>query len=166
MPFQIHAIPPTQFLKLFELSEKELKEQAARIEIVPDNLGYPCVVSLQDAEVGERVLLANYTHLPENTPFRASHAIYVRENAIQTKLEINEVPEMLSSRLLAVRGYDESHLMSAADVVEGMDLAQSINTMFEDDSVRYVHIHIAKPGCYAAKATRALGAAETRKSDG
>ena len=155
MPFQIHAISGEPFQQYFLLSEAELRENCARIETATVHPGYPCVVSLADAELGERVLLVNFEHLPEHSPYRAAHAIYIREHAEQHFPGVNDVPEMLASRLLAVRGYDHEHLMVGADVVEGADLAGLIDKMFENEAVDYIHIHIARPGCFAAKATRA-----------
>ncbi len=46
-------------------------------------------------------------------------------------------------------------MMTNADVVEGTTLEQSIVAMFENDEVDYIHLHNAKPGCYAAYVTRA-----------
>ena len=72
--------------------------------------GYPCRVSLQDAKVGESVLLMNYEHQPAATPFRSSHAIYVREWASRAKPLENEIPGFLRKRVLSVRAFDDSWL--------------------------------------------------------
>jgi hypothetical protein len=37
-------------------------------------LGFPCRVSLVDAEIGESVLLVNYEHLPAASPYRMRYA--------------------------------------------------------------------------------------------
>jgi hypothetical protein len=69
--------------------------------------GYPRRVSLCDAEPGESVMLVHFEPQPALTPYRASHAIYVREDARQADLEPGVVPEMLRMRLLSVRAFDE-----------------------------------------------------------
>ena len=117
--------------------------------------GYPCRVSLQDAEPGEEVLLVHYEHQNAATPFRASHAVYVRVNAQQARLAIDEVPEMFRSRMLSLRAFDHRGMMLAADLAGGESLEEKMSEVLEDPSIAYLHIHFAKPGCYAARADRA-----------
>ena len=47
--------------------------------------GFPCRVSLEDAEVGEQLILVNYEHQPSASPYRAAHAIFVRKGVEQAK---------------------------------------------------------------------------------
>ncbi len=155
MSFQINALPQDAFAPLFKLSEADLKTQRASRLIVEEASGTPCRVSLKDAEVGETVLLVNFTHLDQQSPFAASHAIFVREGARQAELAINEVPEMLSSRMLSLRGFDANHMMLAADLVDGQALSDALRQVFEDPDIAYIHIHFAKPGCFTAQAMRA-----------
>ena len=124
-------------------------------KVVTEKPGTPCRVSLADAEVGETVLLVNFKHQRENTPYKASHAVFVRKNAVQATPDVNEVPQVLASRLLSVRGFDGAHFMRTADVVEGTALGDVIETMFGGAEIAYIHVHNAKPGCFAAKVTRA-----------
>jgi hypothetical protein len=42
-----------------------------------------------------------------------------------------------------------------ADVVDGRELEGAIGRLFADDSADYLHVHFAKPGCYAARVERA-----------
>lgn len=155
MAFQIHALDKDLFSDLFELDDKALKAMGARRQTVTDKPGYPCRVSLADAEVGETVVLFNYEHLPEKTAYRSAHAIYVRENAQQARPAPDEIPEVLSSRLLSVRCFGNDHFMIQADVVEGARLGPMLDEMFQNEAVSYIHLHNAKQGCFAAKVTRA-----------
>lgn len=155
MSFQIDAPDGRALSHLFDLTDQELEANGARRAIAQGNPGYPCRVSLEDAAVGEELILLNYEHLPETSPYRASHAIYVRKGAEQADLAPGEVPEQLKIRLLSVRGYGDDHLMKSADVVDGTELAVRLDEMFANRDVSYVHIHNAKPGCFAASATRA-----------
>ena len=41
-------------------------------------VGFPCRVSLEDAPVGEEVLLLPFTHQDSRSPYRASGPIFVR----------------------------------------------------------------------------------------
>ena len=154
MTFQIHALPEVNFQHFFTLSDDELHNTGAKMETAEVSPGYPCVVSLVDAGTGERVLLINYEHLAERSPYRASHAIYVRQGAVKCQLAAGEIPQMLASRTLSVRGYDADHLMIQAAVLPGGELAEKLDADFQVPNLSYVHIHIAAPGCFAARATR------------
>ena len=154
MTFQIQALAADEFAHLFALSDPEL-ERIGAIRVTADNKpGFPCRVSLRDAEIGDELILMNYEHLSENSPYKASHALYVRKDVQQATPEPGEVPAVLASRLLSVRGFGDSHLMRVADVVDGKELAAKLNDLFADPGIGYVHIHNAKQGCFAAKATR------------
>jgi hypothetical protein len=155
MSFRIHALPYEPFAALFKLSDADLAQAGATRMVVDTRPGSPCRVSLTDAEPGETVVLVNFEHQPANSPYRASHAIFIRENAEQAFPRVGEVPEVLSSRLISVRAFDERHYMIAADVVEGSKLGEAIPVMLENPEVAYLHLHNAKPGCFAASVTRA-----------
>lgn len=154
MSFQIHSLPKEPFDAYFELTPKQLAERGARLETVTSHPGFPCRVSLADAQIGSTILLLNYQHQPANTPYQASHAIYVSKDALECKLSINQIPQVLSSRIMSVRGFSKDHLMKDADVVEGVKLYAAIETMFIEESIDYIHLHNAKQGCFAAKVTR------------
>lgn len=154
MDFQISGLPLAQFKPLFALTDTELAERRIVRRIVDEFPGFPCRVSLRDAEPGERVLLLNYEHLNVASPYRSQHAIYVRENAVDAQPAVNEVPEVLSRRLLSLRAYDDSGMMRTADVVEGKQVAPVIERMLGDRKVAYLHVHNAKPGCFAARVDR------------
>jgi hypothetical protein len=155
MNFQIQALPQAAFAPLFGLSDAELRARGAIPRVVDAKPGFPCRVSLEDAEIGERVLLVNFEHQPADTPYRACHAVFVREHAVQARPVVGEIPQVLRSRLLSVRAYDASGLMVQADVVDGQLVELAITKMFADPGVAYLHLHNAKPGCYAARVDRA-----------
>jgi len=155
MTFQIEALPAEPFADLFALPEAELAARnIRRMTIKPDTPGAPCRVSLAEAELGETVLLTNYQHQPANSPYQASHAIYVREGVAQERPAAGAIPAVFHSRLISVRLFDESDMMIDADVVEGPELGAHLASVFENEAVAYVHLHYAKPGCYAATVRR------------
>jgi hypothetical protein len=155
MTFQIQALDPALFAGLFSLSDTELARQNMRTMTVAAKPGTPCRVSLADAEVGETVLLINHAHQSANSPYRASHAIFVRQGVMQARPAVGEVPEVIRSRLISVRLFDCADMMVDADVVEGVAVAQAIERAFDDPVVAYIHLHNAKPGCFAASVQRA-----------
>lgn len=155
MNFQISGLPLNQFAPLFALSDQELARHDALRVIADQRPGFPCRVSLQDAEIGERLILLNYEHLAAASPYRSRHAIFVRESATEAHLAVDEVPAQLRSRLLSVRAYDGRNMMKAAEVSPGTAIERIIEQLFANSDVEYLHIHNAKPGCYAARVDRA-----------
>jgi hypothetical protein len=152
--FQISALDVDQFSHLFGQDQEALAKQGVHRVTVDSKPGFPCRISLQDAEVGEKALLMNYEHQPMQTPFRSSHAIFVREWASQAMPDKNEVPEMFRHRLLSVHAFDAEGMMIDADVTDGEHLEFLIERMLANSSADYLHIHNAKPGCYAARVDR------------
>ncbi len=154
MNFQIKPLQAQEFAYLFSLSDAEPAARNACRQIVTAKPGTPCRVSMQDAEVGERVILFNYEHQPEDSPYRASHAVFVRENAKQARIAVNEVPEVIRTRLVSLRYFGKDHMMIDAEVVPGDAVATELAAAFENDDIAYAHIHNAKPGCFAASVHR------------
>ena len=155
MDFQISALDVDQFQQFFGLDGETLHSLGVRRMVADTKPGYPCRVSLRDAGIGENVLLMNYEHQAAPTPYRSRHGIFVREWARQATPERNEIPDMLRHRLLSVRAFDASGMMIDADIGDGPYLETLILRMLASSSVDYLHIHNAKPGCYAASVKRA-----------
>lgn len=155
MSFLIHALPFDAFAGLSSLDDDDLRRRGVRRVVADSNPGYPCRVSLKDAEIGERLWLLPYRHLDVETPYRAAGPIFVREAARQAHPAAGEVPALLRSRLLSLRAYDADGMMVAADAVEGRGLESAIAASFAKTGVAYLHVHYAKPGCYACRVVRA-----------
>ena len=152
--FQIQALSPERFAPLFSLSDTALAARGAVRRTADATSGFPCRVSLVDAEPGETLVLVNYEHQAADTPFRASHAVYVREGAVQARLAPGEVPALLRSRTLSLRAFDASGMMLDADLVEGTALEGAAEHMLSDPAVAYLHAHSAKPGCFLCRIDR------------
>lgn len=150
--FQIHPLPSADFAYLNELSASELAER--NIKVCISDGGFPCRVSLADVPEGEKAFLLNFEHQPGASPYRSRHAIFVKEGASEHFPEAGTVPDMLTRRLLSVRAFNAAHEIVDADVAEGSDLARMLERMFADPQADYIHVHFARPGCFAAKATR------------
>jgi hypothetical protein len=155
LSFRILALPLDPFLPFFGLDDAGLAVAGARRCIANEKPGYPCRVSLVDAEPGETLILLPHAHHDVASPYRASGPIYVRENARQAFPEVNEVPEAVRRRLLSVRAYNATGFMLDAEVTEGRDLETVINRFFGDKRVAYLHLHNARPGCYSCRVDRA-----------
>jgi len=152
MSFLIHGLDPALFAPWFALSDAELAACGAKRVIADESPGYPCRVSLADAEVGDEMVLLPFEHHAVSSPYRASGPIYVRRVANE-RLVLDRVPDVLARRLLSVRGYDADGMMTRAHVVDGRELASSLDRLVVRHDVAYVHVHYAKPGCYACRVT-------------
>ena len=81
-------------------------------------------------------------------------AIYVRRGE-EIFDAVDTIPDQLLRRTLAVRGFDDQGMMTGWELIEGIWLEEAIERQFADGSARYLHIHFAAPGCYAARVERA-----------
>ena len=75
MSFRIIGLPAEPFADLFSLSDEALRARRAVRRIADAKPGYPCRISLTDAEPGEEVVLVHYAHQPSDSPYRSSHAV-------------------------------------------------------------------------------------------
>lgn len=146
--FQIVALPRERFVHLFSMSEAELVANGSRRLTVNKNPGYPCRISLMDAPIGETVILTPFRHHDVDSPYQSGGPIFVRESAETAKPGINEIPLMLLHRLLSVRAYTNTGMMSGGKVVEGRELEKVIRQFFNEAEIAYLHLHNAGPGCF------------------
>jgi Protein of unknown function (DUF1203) len=154
MSFRITGLPAAEFADLFSLSDDALRARRAVRRVADARLSFPCRVSLTDAELGDDVVLVHYEHQRADTPYRSSHAIYVREGEA-TYDEVDQVPDQLRRRMLSVRAFDDSGMIVGADLVDGRALEGVIAELLADKRAAYLHAHFAKYGCYAARIERA-----------
>ncbi len=153
--FQISALAAEQFAPLFALSDDALAEIGAKLYIADANPGYPCRVSLQDAEIGDALLLLPFIHHETSSPYKASGPIFVRRGVVQAQPAVNEVPDSVRRRLLSARAYDAEGRLVSAEVAEGAGLEAIMETFFADGKVAFLHLHNARPGCYSCRVDRA-----------
>jgi hypothetical protein len=110
---------------------------------VSDRPGFPCRITLEDRLPGETVLLLNHLSHDVANPYRASHAIFV-----------SEVPPVLASRVLSLRGFDANGMMADARLAQPGEADEGIRALFANPHVAYIHAHNAVRGCFAAKVER------------
>ena len=155
MSYRIIGLPAERFDHLFALSNAELAKHGCVRRFADDRRpGYPCRISLTDAQPGDELLLLNYEHLCVESPYRMRFAIYVRKGE-RTYDRFDQVPEQLRKRMLAVRSFDGNGMMVECELVDGPVLEGAIDRLFADPSAEYLHVHYAAPGCYAARIERA-----------
>jgi hypothetical protein len=152
--FQIVALELSLFSHLFTKNNEELEKIGIRRLQVNEKPGFPCRVSLADAEIGETVLLLPYIHHETSSPYKASGPIFVREKTQTSHPKIAEIPIMFNHRLLSLRAYDKSGMMLDANVINGTELKENIMEMFKNINIEYLQIHNARPGCFNCSVVR------------
>jgi hypothetical protein len=155
MSFRITGLSPEPFRHLYGISDAELERAGVKRYVADKMPGFPDRIEMRDADIGQPLLLLNHVCQPAHTPYRATHAIFVREGAQETYDRIDQVPQVMRIRLLCLRAYDSSHMMVDADVVEGRDIETLIGRLFANPEVAYIHAHNAKRGCYSGRIDRA-----------
>lgn len=143
-----------EFQPLLALTDDELGQKGARRMTVDAKPGFPCRVSLEDAEIGEQVLLLSFTHHAVDSPYRAAGPIFVRETAKEPNLAAGEIPDVVSTRTMSVRAYDKNSMMIDGAVVPGSEIKAHIEKLFANPKIAYLHLHNAGAGCYSCKVER------------
>lgn len=155
MSFMITGLPVDEFSPLFGLPDQHLATRGVLRHIAKSPFGFPCRVTLEDAPMGQTLLLLNYEHQAADTPYRSRHAIYVSEAATQTRRAVDEIPGCLSARPhISLRAFDSAGMMTAAEIAPGAGLTPVIERMLADPQVSYIHAHNAGRGCFAARIDR------------
>jgi hypothetical protein len=155
MTYRITGLTPHYFTDLFQLDDAALTARGARRVVATDKPGFPCRVSLRDAEPGEPLILLHHVSHDVATPFRSAYAIYVREAATEAADMIDELPPVFEGRPLGLRAFDaEGMLRNAALALPG-EADAKIRALFAAPDIAYIHAHNAAHGCFAARINRA-----------
>lgn len=154
MTYRIKGLDPATCRSLFGRSPEELTRVGAVRMSVTQRPGFPCRITLDDAEPGQTVLLLNHLSV-ENGPYRATHAIFVTEGAAAAATYLDEVPPALDRRALSLRAFDVADMMIDAALVQPGEADAGIRRLFADPAVGYIHAHNAVRGCFAAAVERA-----------
>lgn len=154
MTYRISGLQPAEFQPFFGLSVAELEARGARRVVATAKPGFPCRVSLTDAEPGERLILLNHVSHDAQTPYRSSYAIYVREGAAEPALFVDEVPPVFKGRPLALRGFDAEGMLRGAALAMPGEADATIRALFEQPVIATIHAHNAAYGCFVARVER------------
>ncbi|MBS0333937.1 MAG: DUF1203 domain-containing protein [Proteobacteria bacterium] len=154
--YVVSGLPLQEFAPLFGLSDEALARRGVIRRVVDNPVGFPSRVELEDAQVGDTVLLLNYEHQPADTPFRARHAIFVNEKARETRRTVNALPGALAARdAVSLRAFREDGLMIDAGFAPNGEVEAAIGRFLTNPDVAYLHAHTVGWGCYLARIDRA-----------
>lgn len=155
MTYAVTGLPVEDFRALFALSDEALAARGVIRRTADRKPGYPCRISLKDAEPGDSVLLLNFESHSADTPYRSAYAIFVNEGADETRRFIDELPPVFRGRPIALRVFSARGMLIAADLARDEALDAAIRRAFDDPQAAYIHAHNAAHGCFAARIDRA-----------
>jgi hypothetical protein len=154
MTYRITGLDAAPFKPLFEMSDEQLAQRNARRVTVTKKPGFPCRISLQDADPGEQVVLLHHVSHDVDTPYRSAYAIYVRGGLAQSEPFIDRLPPVFEGRPLAFRGFDAEGMLRGALLAMPGEADDKIRELFEQPEIDTIHAHNAAYGCFAAKIER------------
>ncbi len=151
MSFVVAGLDPDEFKPLFNLSDDDLAARGVVARTADAKPGFPCRVTLEDAEPGERVLLFNHESHKATTPYRSSYAIYVREDADMAATYKDELPPVFKNRPISLRIFNKDGMLIGADMGVNDELKNKIEAALKRPGAAYLHAHNAMHGCFAAE---------------
>lgn len=154
MTYRIRGLDPERFAPMFDMSAAELMAVRAERIVADAPRGFPCRVSLDDAEVGESLLLLNFVSHDVETPFRTAFAIYVRQIAQRRAEYVDSLPPIFEGRSLSLRGFGENAMLLDAKLIEPGAVDEGIRALFADRRIAYIQAHNAAHGCFHAHIER------------
>jgi hypothetical protein len=156
MAYIVSGLPLAEFQPLFGLSDEALAERDIVRVVAEADTGYPCRVLLENASVGQTLLLLNYEHQPLASPYRSRHAIFVNEAARQERTFRDRMPAILAQRkLIGLRAFDDAGMMLDAEIVPGVEVEAAAVRLLASPEIAYLHAHNPARGCFAARIDRA-----------
>lgn len=116
--------------------------------------GFPCRVTLEDAEPGEELLLFHHVSHDVDSPYWSSYAIYARTGATIAAHYVDAVPPIFLGRPLGMRAFGTDAMLKTACLSMPGEADKSIRQLFELDEIAYIDVHNAAHGCFAARVER------------
>jgi hypothetical protein len=125
--------------------------------VASETMRPPCRRCLQDANSGEELKLLSYDPFPPNseTPYRGLGPIFVHADECKEFQHGDEMPVRQLQRTMALRAYDNKHMMVASEIVPGKALERVSGEMLADETASYIQVYNASPGCFAFRIERA-----------
>lgn len=155
MAYRITGLDRRRFDHLIGANEAALAAHGAVRMTASAKPGAPCRVTLEDAEPGETLILVNHVSHDVANPYRASHAIFVREEAGEAAVYEGVLPPVFAPRVLSLRGFGAEGMMLDARLIQPGEAEEGIDALFANPAIETIHAHYAVRGCFAARIDRA-----------
>lgn len=149
MTYRIAGLDPAAF------ADTDALIAAGAVRRIADRANaFPCRVTLEDAQPGDSMILVNFVSADVETPFRASHAIFVREGAVDAAHYRDRTPPLIERRTTSLRAFDSEGMIREAVLAAPGEADMRLRTLLDDDAIDHVDIHTASWGCFLARAER------------
>lgn len=155
MDYIVKGLSPEPFVHFYEKSEEELAALGVIRMTVDSQPGFPDRIEMRDAAIGETVLLLNHESMDKPSPYRATHAIFIREGAREQYEAKNTIPPVMSSRILSLRGFNADGMILDAEIATGAEVETAVKRLLANVDVVHVDAHNAARGCYSGRIIRA-----------
>jgi hypothetical protein len=154
MTYRIEGLAADVSEPLRGLSDEALAAQGARRVVADSKPGFPCRVTLENAEPGETLILFNYVSHDVPNPYRNAYAIYVREQAREPGRFVDELPPILRDKPLGLRAFDDAGMLKGAMLALPGEADAKIRSLLDNPGIASIHAHNAAAGCFAARIVR------------
>lgn len=154
MTYAVHGLDPAQFAPLFAMSDAELAAIRAARTVAAASQGFPCRVSLEDAQEGDELILLHHTSHAVDTPYRSAYAIFVRAAADHAARFVDRLPPVFEGRPLGLRGFDVAGVLCDARLALPGEAEAKIIDLFSHPAIAYIDAHNAAHGCFSARVER------------
>ena len=154
MTYRITGLSPEPFRALFAMSDEALAERRAVRVVADSKPGFPCRITLADAEQGEPLILVHHVSHDVATPYRSAYAIYIRDTEAAPPSYVDEVPPCFAGRALSLRAFGADEMVRRAVLAAAGEADDTIRDLFADPGVATIQAHFAAYGCFAARIER------------
>ena len=153
MTYRIAGLDPAPFASLWTMSDEELAQNRARRVTADSAVGFPCRVTLEDAQPGEELMLVHHVHHEVDTAYRSAFAIFVREE-VEPAVYEDRCPPCFAGRTLSLRGFDSEGALAEARLAPPGEADGAIRALLSNPAIAYINAHNAAAGCFAARIER------------
>lgn len=154
MTYAINGLSPELFDRYRGLDDAALAGLSARRLLATAKPGFPCRVSLEDADEGEPMILLHHVSHDVATPYRSAYAIFIREAATIAARYRDTLPPAFANRPLAMRAFSSDGMLTSARLALPGQAEATILELLADRSIDYIDVHNAAHGCFAARVER------------
>lgn len=154
MTYRIEGLSPDLFAPLFTMDEAGLAARGAMRVVAVSSTGYPCRVTLTETAPGDDVVVLSHVTHDVSTPFRTVYAIAVRQGAREAASWRDEIPAVLGSRTLGLRGFGADGMLKAASLALPGETDAKVRELLDHPEIMAIHAHNATCGCFLAKIER------------
>jgi len=128
--------------------------------VISDGTGNPCRHCLTEIPAGKKMLILAYRPEQKINPYAEVGPVFLCAEPCERHPVTGSLPSMfLSYESLLVRGYNsEGRIVYGTGGVVGVgQIEERACSLFEDNSVEYVHLRSASNNCYQCKVERWSG---------